>query len=244
MRAIKEGQRIGQPWYNSKNDAVTPHAHLVEHLHQLTSGRQKSTDHDGHPLDRIMWLTAHYESGGHPYVGYGGSDLTNAPRRSDGFPIWAGKRAPDGRMSHAAGLFGYEPATWARYAIPLGITDFSPESQIKVYDATVAAEGITPWVSNKKLMAALGETGFDGSAIPRLGAINTDTGTSIPSFDLKLSSLALPKTSQESQVIVTKPMPDEPAAQPIQLHAPHVGIAEPNLASGFGSALSRILRAQ
>lgn len=44
------------------------------------------------------------------------------------FPRWEGRRFPTG-MSHAAGRYQFEPATWAEQAKKLGLTDFSPLSQ-------------------------------------------------------------------------------------------------------------------
>ena len=84
------------------------------------------------------------ESGGKPYVGWSGVDLSSAPLDENGFPIWKGAAGPQG-WSHAAGLYQFQPGTWATYAKPLGVKDFSPESQKKVYDAARAAEGGKPW---------------------------------------------------------------------------------------------------
>jgi hypothetical protein len=83
-------------------------------------------------------------SGGNYNVGYGGADLSGAPKDQYGFPIWSGKVGPAG-VSHAAGAYQFQPGTWAKYAAPLGITDFSPESQDKVFKAAYAAEGMRPW---------------------------------------------------------------------------------------------------
>lgn len=98
------------------------------------------------------------ESGGKPYVGFGGVDLSNAPLNQHGFPIWAGNMGPAG-ISHAAGLYQFEPKTWASYAAPLGIKDFSPESQKKVYDAARAAEGARPWAASEPKMQKEGYYG-------------------------------------------------------------------------------------
>ena len=81
-----------------------------------------------------------------PYViGTGGADLTNAPRDPiDGFPQWGGIMTDKG-PSHAAGRYQFQPGTWARYARPLGIKDFSPESQDRVFEAAHAVEGYGAW---------------------------------------------------------------------------------------------------
>lgn len=96
-----------------------------------------------------------YESGGNYNIGYGRTDLSNAPLDQYGFPQWAGKAGPAG-MSHAAGAYQFEPKTWAQYAGPMGIHDFSPESQDRVFNAAFGAQGFGPWSSNAKLMAAVG----------------------------------------------------------------------------------------
>lgn len=84
------------------------------------------------------------ESQGNYNIGYGGADLANVPHDETGFPIWAGAQGPDG-ISHAAGAYQFEPATWHRYAGPLGIHDFSQASQDRVAQAAFAAEGYGPW---------------------------------------------------------------------------------------------------
>jgi len=110
------------------------------------------------------------ESGGKPYVGYGGVDLSNKPLNQFGFPIWEGRMGPAG-ISHAAGLYQFQPGTWATYAGPLGIKDFSPESQRKVYLAARAAEGARPWA------ASAGGGGGRAAAAPAAPA-PVGTGTS------------------------------------------------------------------
>jgi hypothetical protein len=85
------------------------------------------------------------ESGGNPNVGYGGVDLSNAPRDPEtGFPQWSGRMGPAG-ISHAAGKYQFQPATWAEGARALGINDFSEKSQDAVYDWTRAKYGDAPW---------------------------------------------------------------------------------------------------
>jgi len=101
-------------------------------------------------------MVSHFESAGNPYAGYGGADLSKAPLDETGFPIWNGNKGPRG-ISHAAGLYQFEPGTWHKYATELGIKDFSPESQRKVFDAAFKAEGFSPWANyNPQLAAAIG----------------------------------------------------------------------------------------
>ncbi len=84
------------------------------------------------------------ESGGRSNVGYGGMagtsgytpggvDLSGAPLDDTGFPIWEGRQGPAG-ISHAAGIYQFQPGTWRPIARRLGIHDFSPESQKRVHD--------------------------------------------------------------------------------------------------------------
>lgn len=102
----------------------------------------------------VAALVRKHESRDNYNVGYGGADLSNAPLNEYGFPIWAGKMGPAG-ISHAAGAYQFQPATWERYAKPLGVTDFSAASQDRVFQAAYAAEGMKPWQSNAPLMAAI-----------------------------------------------------------------------------------------
>ena len=87
------------------------------------------------------------ESHGNYTVGYGGTDLSHAPLDSTGFPQWAGVNGPAG-PTHAAGAYQFEPTTWQRYAVPLGIHDFSPASQDRVAEAAFVAEGYAPWAAS------------------------------------------------------------------------------------------------
>lgn len=105
-------------------------------------------------------LIKQYESGNNYSVGFGGTDLSSAKLDANGFPIWGGNKGPSG-ISHAAGAYQFEPATWAQYAKPLGITDFSPASQDKVAAAAFADQGWSPWAPyNPKLAAAAQQSGL------------------------------------------------------------------------------------
>ncbi len=114
-------------------------------------------------------VVAKFESSNNPYVGYGGTDLSKAPLDDAGFPVWNGAKGPAG-ISHAAGLYGIEPATWHQYAPALGVTDFSPASRTKVFNAIYNDQGITPWNSNTKLMSTLSNQGLD-TKNPQPGAM-------------------------------------------------------------------------
>lgn len=46
----------------------------------------------------------------------------------DTFPEWSGRRFPTG-ISHAAGRYQFQPATWASVAKSARLADFTPQSQ-------------------------------------------------------------------------------------------------------------------
>lgn len=60
---------------------------------------------------------------------YGGGSLKGLPTDQYGFPLWAGRMGPGGKMTHAAGLYQFEPGTWDAEAQKLGLKDFSAKSQ-------------------------------------------------------------------------------------------------------------------
>lgn len=61
-----------------------------------------------------------------------------------GFPQWPGRKFSTG-ISHAAGAYQFQPTTWALYAAPLGIADFSPKSQDAVAAACYASRAFADW---------------------------------------------------------------------------------------------------
>lgn len=135
-----------------------------------TGGQFSSTD-----VANAAALVRKYESGGNYYAGYsahGSVDLSNAPLNQYGFPQWSGNMGPQG-ISHAAGAYQFEPATWAQYAGPMGIHDFSPASQDRVFAAAYGAQGLGPWSSNSRLMAAANSGGMSGSGLPQNTALNS-----------------------------------------------------------------------
>jgi hypothetical protein len=73
------------------------------------------------------------ESKGNPNIGYGGTDLSNVPLDSTGFPIWPGKMGPAGN-STAAGLYQITRTTWHGAAAHMNPppSDFSPTTQLRV----------------------------------------------------------------------------------------------------------------
>jgi len=99
-------------------------------------------------LDPDLLPILHRESRGNANIGFGGTDLTNAPKDETGFPIWDGAMGPEGK-SHAAGLFQIQPGTWKPIAQKLGIHDFSVESQIRVANELKKEEGLKPWAASE-----------------------------------------------------------------------------------------------
>jgi muramidase (phage lysozyme) len=51
-------------------------------------------------------------------LGVGGKDLLNYPRDEWGFPKWEGYGHP---VSHAAGIYQFQPRTWQPYAAKYGL---------------------------------------------------------------------------------------------------------------------------
>jgi len=103
-------------------------------------------------LDPLVYIRR-YESGGRYMVGYGGADLSRSTLGLNGFPQWSGVQTGKG-WTHAAGAYQFEPATWARYAGPLGIHDFSPVSQDRVARACYDDVGFSPWAPYDPRLAA------------------------------------------------------------------------------------------
>src|SRR6185436_7575819 len=118
----------------------------------ITGTRDPKARNAGAPeyVDQIASLVSKRESTDRPYIGFGETDLSKAPAKPGyfGFPDWAGNIDPaTGERSHAAGLYQFQSDTWKQYAGPLGITDFSPESQRRVFNAAYLDQGIRPWAS-------------------------------------------------------------------------------------------------
>lgn len=138
--------------------------------------------------DKIAPIVSQHESSNRAYVGYtspeqlargeGWTDLSKAPSKQGdyGFPDWAGAVNPEtGQLSHAAGLYQIQPDKWRAYAPTVGVNDFSPESQRKVFNAIYAAEGMKPWNANRNLMAALGQQNLLGGQT----AVTTQAGPAL-----------------------------------------------------------------
>lgn len=157
-------------------------------------------------------LVSLHESANRPFAGYSppGSppvDLSSAPLDATGFPIWEGRQGPAG-ISHGAGLFQFEPKTWRPVAQALGVTDFSPESQRKVFDAVYAKQGYAPWAPyNSTLAKAVDWTGPTGSrsqteAIASAGLLGGATG---PMSPLQLAAPSAPAAAPSSATTAPAP---------------------------------------
>jgi hypothetical protein len=122
----------------------------------------------GMPPDQALALIRKYESRNRPNAGWGGKtdvDLSGSPLDATGFPDWKGNPGPKG-ISHAAGLYQFEPAEWRKYAGPLGVHDFSPDSQTQVAKAVYGKEGFAPWAPYNPSLAGAIKRGED----PRSGS--------------------------------------------------------------------------
>lgn len=136
---------------------------------------------DGIPFSVFKTLVNQYEGGNKYSLGWGSTDLSQAPLGPDGFPQWDGKPGPTkadgtpGPISHAAGGWQIEPDTWAPYAKQLGITDFSPPSQDKVAKALFLDQGTKPWVPyNPTLAAAVAQYKKNGNMDTSVGVSPLD----------------------------------------------------------------------
>ncbi len=163
-----------------------------------------------------------YESAGNYNVGYGGVDLSDAPKNEYGFPIWEGKEGPAG-ISHAAGAYQFEPDTWNRYAKQLGIKDFSPESQDRVFNLAYQTEGLGPWAPyNPRIRQALAGTPY-AAELYRNQLASAGTGAPQP---------------QMGGALAVEPLPNA-IFRPIAVNAADAGTApalEVNLGAGGGQA--------
>jgi len=146
----------------------------------ITGTRDPKARNAGAPenVDQIASLVSKRESTDRPYIGFGETDLSKAPAKPGyfGFPDWAGNIDPaTGERSHAAGLYQFQPDTWKQYAGPLGITDFSPESQRKVFNAAYLDQGMRPWARNRALIGDVAAARLLGGAGAQVA--KTDAGT-------------------------------------------------------------------
>lgn len=90
------------------------------------------------------------------------------------FPSWAGKQFPGG-ISHAAGRYQFEPATWKGQVVKLKLVDFSPTSQdIAAWDL---ASSVYKARTRRDLLGDLRSKGAQG----RLNSTLHSTWTSISS---------------------------------------------------------------
>ena len=98
-------------------------------------------------------LVKRYESQGKYNVGFGGTDLSNAPLDQYGFPQWPGAMGPKG-ISHAAGAYQFQPGTWDPAAAKLGIHDFSPASQDAVFnEVSRGGRDLSAWAPYNQALA-------------------------------------------------------------------------------------------
>lgn len=101
----------------------------------------------------LLQLIAARESGGRPNVYYGNTTFDDLSK----FPDWPGVALPDGRRTHAAGKYQFQPGTWQRTAGGAGITDFSEVNQDRA--AYVLASGEYRRRTGRELTADLQDPG-------------------------------------------------------------------------------------
>lgn len=101
----------------------------------------------------LLQLIAARESGGRPNVYYGNTTFDDLSK----FPDWPGVALPDGRRTHAAGKYQFQPGTWQRTAGTAGITDFSEVNQDRA--AYVLASGEYRRRTGRELTADLQDPG-------------------------------------------------------------------------------------
>jgi hypothetical protein len=65
---------------------------------------------------------------GNPTLGFGGADLSHAGTDEFGFPQWAGVITGD-TITHAAGLFQFQPGTWDGIASQFNLNFSNPQDQ-------------------------------------------------------------------------------------------------------------------
>jgi hypothetical protein len=163
------------------------------------SGNPPSASGDGSDVDAALAPIIQRESGGKPYVGYGGADLSAAPLNETGFPQWSGKMGPQG-ISHAAGLYQIQPGKWAPIAKRLGITDFSPESQRAVASELYRTEGEKPWAASAPAGGGGGGApsgGIGSIALPLADAAKTAIETRLSVDPKAMGRLSIPQLAQQ-----------------------------------------------
>lgn len=185
------------------------------------------------------------ESGGQPFIGTGGHDLSNAPLDKHGFPVWSGIPVvlPDGTpsKSHAAGLYQIQPGLWAKYAKP-GETFHSAADQKAVAHRIWAAEGDAPWRASAP---GGGGTGGVVGAGARKGVVGALGGSNDETPDVRTRRRLTSAFGPEGTEAQTVPAAPAPIAQPVPAAQPHLSPiplpAAPNLGQVYRDALSAIL---
>lgn len=210
------------------------------------------------PVDTALAPVINRESGGKPYVGTGGRDLSSYIESGDvtphGFPNWAGIQTDKGK-STAAGLYQITRTNWEHYAPLVGVSDFSPESQRKVAHAMYREAGLAPWsessgtaVRSAPRRAPDAEIADDDMKEPDEQQKEIDR--------LKVKFARMAASAAPTEAVEPAKAPDRPAAQPAPaaplVAAQHFAVPStqvttppipkaPMLAQAYRSALGRIL---
>lgn len=152
--------------------------------------------------DQVAALVRQHESNNNYNVGFGGTNLANAPLGPNGFPQWAGAMGPSG-MSHAAGAYQFEPGTWNPVAQQLGIHDFSQQSQDRVFQAVYAQQGIKPWQSDKGLMQAYNSTTTGSQTAQTQDAVRQGVTTGMSQATPQITTAVSTGTNTGNQQVAT-----------------------------------------
>ena len=167
------------------------------------------------------------ESGGRYDILCGGGRFSDY----SAFPQWSGVQGPAG-VSHAAGKYQFEPATWQEEAAKLHLQDFSPASQ----DAAAwdLAQAVYQRVAGRDLAADL-MAGDASHVAHALHSTWTSLGSSFPTRYLN-------ELGATTGVV---PAPSAPAVQPpasaVHAHPVHTATAAGGLAGAVVLSLIWVL---
>lgn len=173
-------------------------------------------------------LVGHFESEGlarrmgiSPYaIGVGGTDLSSARLDENGFPIWEGHG-----NSHAAGRYQFQPATWAQYAKPLGVSDFSQASQDAVFRAAYLDRGFGHWAPyNSALSAHIGQPIPAGWGRPQGNQLAPTTPMKPPNDSWIPPAESAPAQSPWSRLLAISALAQGAQVKPVQVkYDPRLG---------------------
>ena len=144
------------------------------------------------------------ESGGRYDILTGGSTFTDYSQ----FPTWDGYVSPDGSISHAAGKYQFQPATWAGLASQLGLMDFSPASQDAAAAQLIINKGADTALSTGDTATAVSKlkttwTSLAAHSITTINADYTNFGGTVAQTNAQVNTAAANNILQTVQNIAT-----------------------------------------